>query len=174
MSYLWERPDWRKRWAMRWRTETAVRDIAENLSWSVAAGLDGLIPMSQLAFTIQHAVLDELAVGLELEQGRSRKPIDWDERHTNGAGEVLKKADWYDFGINYQIAHMLDWLIRHDPALASTTLPSIVGSAQERFGIPRQVTERTLATALSLDGDLDADTREDFLRRVFAPDVTAT
>jgi predicted 3-demethylubiquinone-9 3-methyltransferase (glyoxalase superfamily) len=68
---------------------------------------------------------------------------------------------------------MLDWLIRHDPALASATLASIVGRAQDRFGIPRQVTERTLGTALSLDGDLDDAARENFLQRVFAPDTTA-
>ncbi|GAB7109554.1 hypothetical protein JCM4814A_78690 [Streptomyces phaeofaciens JCM 4814] len=29
---LWERPDWRKRWARRFRTESAVQEIADELA----------------------------------------------------------------------------------------------------------------------------------------------
>ncbi|MBF8194003.1 hypothetical protein ITP53_51680 [Nonomuraea sp. K274] len=167
MSHLWERPDWRKRWTLRWRTETAVREVAKDLSWSVAASLDGIIPMQQLTLTVEHAVLDEIASGLELEQSGG-EPIDWNETSDDS---TLTKADWFSFGINFQIAHMLDWLIRHNPTLGGAALSSIIGQAQDRFEIPRQVTERTLETALSLDSDLDQATRDDFLKRVFASDT---
>lgn len=66
---------------------------------------------------------------------------------------------------------MLDWLIRHDPTLGGAALSSIIGQGQDRFRVPRQVTERTLETALDLDSDLDQATRDDFLKRVFAPDT---
>ncbi|GAA4183055.1 hypothetical protein GCM10022252_09890 [Streptosporangium oxazolinicum] len=39
--------------------------------------------------------------------------------------------------------------------------------------IPRQVSERSIATALSLDAFFDAAALNDFLARVFAPDTTA-
>lgn len=43
----------------RWRIETAVRDVAEKLSWDVAASLTDLIPTYRLAITICHAFLHE-------------------------------------------------------------------------------------------------------------------
>ncbi|MGH4007651.1 MAG: hypothetical protein ACRDTH_05705 [Pseudonocardiaceae bacterium] len=63
-SRLWENPTQRKRWALRWRTEAAVRDLAQDLGWEIAASLDS------------HAVLDELATGQRLDRNldRSRPP----------------------------------------------------------------------------------------------------
>ena len=36
-SLLWENPSQRKRWALRWRTEAAARDFAQDLSWEITA-----------------------------------------------------------------------------------------------------------------------------------------
>jgi hypothetical protein len=75
-SRLWENPTQRKRWALRWRTEAAVRDLAQDLGWEIAASLDSLVPIDALATTVSHAVLDELATGQQLDRNldRSRHP----------------------------------------------------------------------------------------------------
>ena len=71
-SLLWDSPGRRKRWALRWRTETAVREIAEDLGWEVAASLDRIIPTGPLAATIRHAVLDEIATGRQIRRAQPR------------------------------------------------------------------------------------------------------
>lgn len=58
---LWERPAVGKRWTLRHRNEGAVRELASELAWEVAASLDRIIPTEELGMTIRHAVLDEFA-----------------------------------------------------------------------------------------------------------------
>jgi hypothetical protein len=152
MAELWDNPDRRKRWALRWRSREAVRDVAETLSWDVAGGLDRIVPLSDLAITVRHAVLDELAYG----QGLERK-----------VGDTPGELGFY--GITQPVARMLDWLIRHKPRSASRLIGEIVGEAERRFNIPREVTARSLATALSLDGKLPDKTYDDFLSRALPP-----
>jgi hypothetical protein len=149
-SALWDTAQ-RKRWAVRWRTRAAVHDLAETLGWYVAADVQdgGLLPIGDLATTIQHAVLDELADGQQLHQATGHE------------------ADFY--GITPQVARMLDWLIRHHPAIAGPTMGHIVGEAERRFGISRQVSEESLRTALDLDSKLDPARRDEFLDRVLSP-----
>jgi hypothetical protein len=147
---LWERPAVRKRWALRWRTETAVREVADDLGWLVASSLDRIIPVQALSFTIQRAVLDELAEGQQLHRDDS---------------------DPAYYGINRKVAVMLSWLIRHDPARAASAIGAITGEA-ERRRIPRKVTERSIRVALSLDSNLDADSQREFLSRVLTPATT--
>jgi hypothetical protein len=67
------------------------------------------------------------------------------------------------------VTHMLDWLIRHHPDSARHAIGDIIGEAERRLGIPRDVSERSLSTALSLDSKLDAVTRKEFLSRVLSP-----
>ncbi len=154
-STLWGNTAERKRWAMRWRTPGAVHDVAENLGWYVAAGVqDGqIVPTSDLAITIRHAVLDELAEGQQLHQDVSEDSND--------------EAAFY--GITPPVIRMLDWLIRHQPVIAGPTMGQIVGEAERRLEIPRQVSERSLRLALALDSKLDDDQREDFLGRALSP-----
>ena len=161
---LWESPAIRKRWALRWRTEAAVRDIAEGLSWDVAVSLDRIIPIDALNATIVRAVIDELRYGQEL----SRSIRQQEKLH------LIDPADQDDdifYGITPPVARMLDWLVRHAPASASYAIAQITGEAWRRLGISREVCERSLRTALSLDGELDQDTRDQFLNRVFTPDT---
>jgi hypothetical protein len=153
-SALWENPDRRRRWALRWRNQTAVRDVAEGLAWYAAAELQGnrILPPEDLAVTIRHAWLDEFATGQEL-----HRSIDDEEA--------------FEYGILPPVAQMLDWLIRYHPATAARTIAEIIGEAERRLSIPREVSERSLRGALYLDGKLDEVTRDEFLERVFDPQV---
>ena len=151
-ALLWEHPVVHRRWTRRWRTETAVREVAGYLGWQVAESLDRIVPHS-LRDTIGRALLDELAAGQELENS----VFDADHEHVY-------------YGITPSTADMLGWLVRHRPASAAHIIGVVTGEAERRFGIPRNVTERSVATSLSLDGELDNDARRDFLSRVLSPD----
>ena len=60
-SALWDHPQWRKRWALRFRTAQAVREVCEDLAYGVAANVDQVVPLGDLSTTIRHALLDELS-----------------------------------------------------------------------------------------------------------------
>lgn len=77
----------------------------------VAEGLDDVVPLHALATTVRHAVLDELATGLEL--GEDDDPV--------------------FFGIVTDVVKMLDWLIRHQSDLAKSVIGDIVGDAERRM-----------------------------------------
>jgi hypothetical protein len=148
-SALWDNPGRRKRWALRWRNQADVRELAEGLGWYVAASVEEgkVIPIGDLAPTIHHAVLDEFIIGQELDSN----------------------SDPVYYGIARPVARMLGWLIRHHPSAAAQTLGEIVGDAERRLQIPRKVSERSLRTAMALDGNLDTETRNNFLDRVLSP-----
>ncbi len=150
-SSLWDNPRQRKRWALRWRTPDAVRETAHGLGWIVAADVQGgrVIPVSDLAVTVRHAILDEFAWG---QQNSPDSPF---------------------FGIVHHVARTMDWIIRHDPVIAAGTITDIIGEA-ERRGIPRHVSARSIRTALGLDSKLDAAARREFLDRVLSPAVVGT
>ncbi|MEU4118909.1 hypothetical protein AB0F71_31005 [Kitasatospora sp. NPDC028055] len=153
-SHLWQRPERRKRWALRHRTEDAVRQVADELGWSVAVNLDDIVPPYPLAATVRHAILDELAYGQQLDQ------------------QIGDTDPSTFYGITTPVAEMLDWLVRHHPTHAQQIIGEIVGEAERRFDIPRQVTAESLRTALSLDGKLDRAARREFLQRVLPPSLT--
>lgn len=157
-STLWENPNRRRRWALRWRNEAAVRDLAEELGWEVAASVDRLIPIDALAVTIRHAVLDDFANSQRLHRSHAAHP-----------GSAQDTEDPVFFGILHQVARMLDWLVRHDPRMATHTIGEIVGEAERRLGVTREVSAQSLRTALALDGTLNPDAQEEFLDRVLSP-----
>jgi len=177
-SQLWENPAQRKRWALRWRNEAAARDLAEDLGWEIAAGLDSLVPLDALSSTVRHAVLDEFATGQQLDRDldRGRHPDQY--RHLSVAGPIAEDraipsggADFY--GITPPVARMLDWLIRHSPTSAGHAIGEIIGEAQRRLDIPREVSEDSIRTALGLDSKLDPGVRDEFLDLVFTPAAAA-
>lgn len=153
-SALWENPGRRKRWALRWRDQAAVRDIAAGLAWYVAAdvapsGNGGIVPAQDLAVTIQHAILDHFA-----------------EQQDSDHNSVF-------YWIAPHVARMLDWLIRHNPDSAQHTIGELIGAAERRFEIPREVTEQSLRLALDLPSSkLDSERRREFLSRAFPPQAT--
>ncbi len=140
-----ESPTLRKRLALRWRTEESVREIATELSWTVAADLDSIVPTHLLARTIRGAVLDELATSHQLHGGE------------------------HDYTIFQDVAEMLDWLVRHEPRLAARTITEIIGEAERRQGIPREAVTQAITDALHLDGALDAAEYDEFLERALPP-----
>jgi hypothetical protein len=141
-SMLWDHPDRRKRWALRWRTEAAVQDIAKTLGWTVAASVDRIVPVDDLAVTIQLAFLHEVE--------ESRR-MDGSEQH----GVYLTP----------HVARMLDWLIQHEPRRAYHLVSSMLGEAERSCGASRSTVARGLHVALVLDGQLDEADYRKFLER---------
>jgi hypothetical protein len=165
-SLLWDNPSQRRRWTLRWRTETSVRELTDRLGWQVAAGVEQIVPMGPLATTVAHAVLDELAGGralLEGSGGTGRKALTAVDART----DPTTGAAFY--GITQPVAQMLDWLIRHDPAIAGYTINEVIGEAELRFCMPRDVVQNSIRTALSLDSQLGAETVDAFLAKVLPP-----
>jgi hypothetical protein len=147
---MWERPNLRKRWALRWRTENAVRDLAQELGWLVAGDPDQIIPARDLATTIRRAVLNDIAEGVET---------------ANTLGNSPTEQNMY--GISRQVARTLDWLIRHLPEAADAVVGDIAGEAARRFGIANDTVKFSLHVALALDGQLDDATYGKYLDRLF-------
>ncbi|MEV5124737.1 hypothetical protein AB0K49_18405 [Streptomyces decoyicus] len=58
---LWGRPDVRKRWILRQRNETSVREVSDVLAWNVAVSLERILPTDILGPTVEGAVLNDLA-----------------------------------------------------------------------------------------------------------------
>lgn len=131
---LWDDPTVRRRWALRWRTKTSVGQVAERLGWSVAAGLDRIVPLPQLGVTLRHAILADFA-----QQQASQRDLHAD-------------AEYVDvfFGLAPAIETLLRWYIRHAPELALGALREIIGEAERSLNIPRDVTHHSLATAVTL------------------------
>jgi hypothetical protein len=151
---LWERPGMRKRWALRWRTEAAVHDIARDLGWSAAVNLDRIIPVKDLGPTIRYAVLHELVTG-KRERDKDDTPDDFDT--------------WGYYPIFDPVVRMLDWLLRYNPEAAHTVVSEIVGEADRKLSIDREVAIRSLHTALSSVGKLNGDTYAEWLHRTVPP-----
>lgn len=169
-ALLWGYRPFRSRWALRWRSKAAVGEVADELGAEAARYMvRSLVPTGALSATIYHAVLDELAYGLRLENATR----DHGALHEAGPDDA-PGADAVFFGINSAVAQMLDWLIRHNPRSAGLVIGEIIGEAGRRLGIPRAVTEYSLALALNLDGKLNAQAREEFLRRVMTPGAELT
>lgn len=169
-SRLWG-PGWRKRWALRWRTETAVKEIADTLSWEVVASLGKVIPVGDLSDTIQRAVLHELAFSQQLERS-VRRSEELDEFLTEQFGDV-PEDEWQTYAIGSPVARMLDWLIRHEPVIAGRAIEQIIGEAGRALNIPRPIAERSIAQAIALDSTLDEPARREFLTRVLSPNYSA-
>jgi len=163
-SRLWDRPEARRRWALRWRNEDAVRGIAQDLAYEAAASLPRLVPTGDLATTIRLAVLDEFRTGQHLDRVTS-------DRKTLRVAGPDDSDDAIQYGIMRPVTRMLDWLIRHDPASAGHAINAIIGEAERGLAIPREVSEYSISVALALDSELDPGTQEEFLRRVLTPET---
>jgi hypothetical protein len=150
-SELWDYPVFRKRWALRHRSPESVLEVAQDLGLQVAGGLDDIVPLGDLAMTIQLAVMSELRTGLDL-----------DRKTSSGQDPVF-------FGVIHHVVRMLDWLIRQDPRGAQYAINGIIGDAERELELRRQVVVRSLRTALALDGKLESAARREFLEKVLPP-----
>ncbi|MFF2518881.1 hypothetical protein [Streptomyces sp. NPDC058086] len=150
-STLWGRPDVRKRWVLRQRNETSVREISDALAWSVAASLDRILPTDILGPTVEGTVLNDFAESIELhEHGKSTRK------------GTRKEPSWYHLSLTIPVAKMLDWYIRHHPSSAYWYIGEIMRQARNRWDVPPQETLRTLRQALSLDGELSQEARDTY------------
>lgn len=152
--FVWERAAVRKRWALRWRTAAAVRDLAKTLAWDLAGGLRSIVPVSDLAVTVRQAMLQAFAIGQQLT--------------TSGPSD----ENYQYFGVALPVARMLDWLVRHDPSAAGRTIEGIIGQADRDLDIPRKVAEWTITMAL-IEGSLDRGPAASSLTASWPPKPTA-
>lgn len=151
---LWRNPERRRRWALRARTETAVRGIADELALDVAANLRQIIRLDDLASTIRYAVLGDFRTSED--RDRALNPSH-DRPHTSA------------YTISRPIGRMLGWLIRHNPNLAAATIGDIVGEAGRTLDISRPDSAYAIRACVHLDGGLDADRANAYLDHVLSP-----
>ncbi|MFF5037528.1 hypothetical protein [Nocardia salmonicida] len=144
---LW-RPERRKRWVLRARNETAVHEVADELATVVALKLDDIIPAQALAGTVRSAILHQFLSDRDV--------------------AVASGSERRDVALNWKVATMLDWLIRHHPILARHTVATTIGDA-ERRGVPRSSSIAALRVALSMDGKLSADDYATFFAGALPP-----
>lgn len=148
---LWD-PPLRKRWSLR--NKDMIRQLADELAWVVAIDVENIIPTSPLATTIRCAVLEQFHHDIELETAIN-----------NG-----ERPEQVHVAVNWRIAKMFDWLVRHYPSTASHTIGEIVGQAERDLDLPRCTSISALRTALSMDGKLDKDGYDAFFDRAFPPE----
>ena len=146
---LWERPDLRRRWALRHRNEQAVREIADELAWTVAVSMERIVPVHALSSTIRHAILDDFA-------------DDLDSHSRRGRGSVKP----WDLNLSLQVAKMLDWFIQQYPQAAQATIAEILQGAERRWNVPANVIGAALRDTMLRDGTLDKDTLNAYFDRV--------
>ncbi|WP_432156106.1 hypothetical protein [Streptomyces sp. bgisy153] len=116
---LWHRPEVRKRWTPRHRTEAEVRQVADELGRTVAARLYDLLPVDALAATLTGALLGALTSRARSGEDRAA-PID------------------------PALTAMLRWLDRHHPGLARQVIRDTAEAAQRRRGNDPTHTEQLL------------------------------
>ncbi|MGW2686393.1 helix-turn-helix transcriptional regulator [Streptomyces sp. NPDC001414] len=121
---LWQRPEIRKRWNTRHRTEDEVRQVADELGRAVTARLDDILPADALAATLTRALLDALT-------GRARPGED-------------RPA-----GVDPSLAAMLRWLDRHHPDLARQVIRDTAEDTRRRRGTAPAHTEQLLHRLLA-------------------------
>lgn len=150
---LWRNPERRRRWALRARTETAVRGVADDLALDVAANLRQIIRLDDLASTIRYAVLGDFRTG----EDRDRALHPGQDPHPSS------------YTISRPIGRMLGWLIRHNPTLAAATIADIVGEAERALDIARSITTDAIRDSVRFDGGLDTDRANAYLDHVLSP-----
>ena len=153
-SRLWDNMTWRKRFALRWRTKSAVEEIATDLAWNVAGDLRRIVPITDLGHTVRDAVLYRF--------------ISWQRLTDKDPDELTAPGAYLPLG--RQVAHMLDWLIRHHHGQAAHIVATIVGDAERELNLPAALTGYSLRKAMGLDGKLDAETYNAFFDRALPPE----
>jgi hypothetical protein len=147
-SFLWKRPDIRKRWVLRHRNEPSVREVADQLAFEVADSLRRIIPTDALGPTIRHAVLEDFASSLRVSERR---------------GGELKD---FDLILSVPLAKMVSWFIQHFPTSAQWYLGEIMGEADKQLGIPAQATGEALRRSATTNGELDGQAAKEFFSRL--------
>ena len=140
--------------ALRWRTKSAVEEIATDLAWNVAGDLPRIVPISDLGHTVRDAVLYRF--------------ISWQRLNAEDPEDLTAPGAYLPLG--RQVAHMLDWLIRHHHGQAAHVVATIVSDAERELNLPATLTGYSLRKAMGLDGKLNAETYNAFFDRALPPE----
>lgn len=147
---LWSRtPAW-KRWVLRRRSGQAIQEVARDLGWYAVVDITHMIPMPALGITLASAIAGELARGLGC-----------------GASACEQRPG---LSIPPEVVRILDWLICFDPGSAEFVITTTAREVEREFGLPRKVIRTMFLTAMSLEGELEADLRHEIVDRVLPPD----
>jgi hypothetical protein len=156
LSRLSRSPEIKPRFALRWRDQQSFQQVAVDLSGTITANLDQIVPLDHLARTIRDAMLGDVLQQQDLDTQLAKDGQPEDPR-------IYHISD--DTGL------MLDWLIRHHPRLGRFVVQSFVGDIErenDRYQTSRDMLLHTLKVALG-PGKLTAEQVEGFLRSAIMP-----
>ncbi|MFG1820589.1 hypothetical protein ACGFIF_43000 [Kribbella sp. NPDC049174] len=157
LSRLSRSPEIKPRFALRWRDQQSFQQVAIDLSGTIAANLDQIVPLDHLARTILDAMRGDVLEQYDLDTQLER---------TNQQRENPRI-----YHISDDTGLMLDWLIRHHPRLGRFVVQTFVGDLErenDRYQTSRDMLLHTLKVALG-PGKLTAEQVESFLRSAIMP-----
>ena len=131
------------------------------MSWKPGRPPSVRVPWTRLITAVASAILWEFAEWQRLNSSMGREALIAEHPAASGPGRLLPRRP--------PVARMYGWLVRHNPGYAQAAWGVIAQDAETTLGIPVILTERSLDQALRLDGGLDEETLDDFLRRVKTP-----
>jgi hypothetical protein len=149
-------PGLRQRWALRSRSPKAIEEVAGELAGMIVMDLSQIVPVPELASTVRHALLDELAA---------------DRDSHSDMKDDLEHPAFY--AITRHVGRMLGWMVRFEPTYAVAVIGDTMADARDRLGIPDAVTRYSLEKCLYLDGGLDDEVLDIFLERAMPPSPAA-
>lgn len=158
LARLSRSPELKPRFALRWRDQQSFKEVAMDLSGTIAAGLEDIVPLQQLARTILEAMLGDVL--------RS-----WHTTTTYETVEDRMRNRPRIYHISDDTGTMLDWLIRHDPRRGRWVVCTFVGDVlreNDRYETTRDHLIHTLKVALS-HGKLTDEQVEGFLKTAIMP-----
>ena len=141
---LWRDGAARRRWSRPHRNEHAVRNLSSQLSWIAALHLQSTVPFEALTAVLEDGVMWQLQ-----DYEKSDREVHFDP----------------------QTGRMLGWFIEHRPSRVTNLFGAIIGNAERKLGIPREVTVRSLHSSIFMDGGFKekSDQLDEFLDRVSPP-----
>lgn len=127
---FWSRKGARQQWARAHRSEQTIQRVADEASWVAVMHMETHLPDADvLSWTVHDAVM-------------------WQFHDARGQTAPF-------IGLLPQTGKMLGWFIQFNPKSVTTLFGRIVGEAEQRLGIPPEVSRRSLEIALRGDGKLD-------------------
>lgn len=155
LANLWDWRPFRSRWALRWRTQSHVTEVADALGYEAASYVvRNFLPLGALSHTLHLALVEDLR---DCQRAHSSLENILDDP-PNRRLRVVSADDAADdkdspaiYGFSLKIEEMLVWLARHSPSTAGYVINDVIGDAERDLGIPRHVTTYVFRSALTLD-----------------------
>jgi hypothetical protein len=157
--YLWAEASIRKRWALRWRTPSAVHEVVDLLAQDAAVSASKLLPITEINYTLMYAILGELCETL------TRRML-----YPQESDPCIHR----DFaGFPKYVDHLLRWLIRQDFSAAMHCVAAVVPHSMHlnmnplTTPIPIDYVKNSVVNAIRFGDDLTVDERDRFLELAF-------